>query len=322
MDQSPPQATKPAPVRQYNGGSAPNGSSHAPSASITSLDSRRPTTPPVTQSELDTLRSRIQSQPSDYATGLTLVKKLVEASSILAPSPDAKTTAKKREEYIFAAHKLLKKLVGSGYAPAQFYMADCYGQGLLGLAVDTKEAFQLYQAAAKAGHGPSAYRTAVCCEMGPDEGGGTRRDVQKAVQWYRRAAQLQDVPAMYKLGMILLKGLLGQTRNVGEAITWLKRAAERADRENPHALHELGGLYEAASRDREVSEKVIPDVKYARELFEKAARLGYKFSQRRLGEMWEFGQLGAGIDARQSIGWYSKAAKQGEHGAELALSGW
>jgi TPR repeat protein len=44
---------------------------------------------------------------------------------------------------------------------------------------------------------------------------------------------------MYKMGMILLKGLLGQAKNPREGISWLKRAADRADAENPHALHEL-----------------------------------------------------------------------------------
>ena len=48
-----------------------------------------------------------------------------------------------------------------------------------------------------------------------------------------------DTPAMYKIGIIQLKGLLGQPKNSSEALIWLQRAAERADEENPHALHEL-----------------------------------------------------------------------------------
>jgi len=44
---------------------------------------------------------------------------------------------------------------------------------------------------------------------------------------------------MYKLGMIQLKGLLGQTKNPRDAINWLKRAADQADENNPHALHQL-----------------------------------------------------------------------------------
>ena len=32
--------------------------------------------------------------------------------------------------------------------------------------------------------------------------------------------------------------------------------------------------------------------------------------------------MGSPVDPRQSIAWYSKAAVQGEHQSELALSGW
>jgi TPR repeat protein len=123
---------------------------------------------------------------------------------------------------------------------------------------------------------------------------------------------------MYKMGMILLKGLLGQQKHLGEAINMLKRAADNADAENPHALHELGLLYEAQTG----SEKVIRDEEYASQLFRQAAELGYKFSQFRLGQAYEYGLLGCPIEARSSIGWYTRAAAQEEHQSELALSGW
>ncbi|TKA78468.1 hypothetical protein B0A55_04958 [Friedmanniomyces simplex] len=310
------QLSKPPPVRQYDTASLP------PHARQASTD--RPAQP-VTPQELDHLRAAVTANPNNPKQALLLAKKLVEASNILASEggrADPKTTARNREKYVLEAYKRIKKLAAAGYPDAQFYLADCYGQGLLGLEVDTKEAFNMYQAAAKQGHPQAAYRTAVCCEMGPEEGGGTRKDYAKAVQWYRRAAALGDLPAMYKLGIILLKGLLGQPRNVSESVVWLKRAAERADRDNPHALHELGTLYEGTNTAPDVRQKLIADDAYARELFVQAAGLGYKFSQFRLGQAYEYGALGLGIDHRASIAWYSKAAAQGEHQAELALSGW
>ena len=307
------QAAKPAPMRQQVAAPAP---SHARQAS---------TSQPVTHAELDHLRASTAAIPANNAQSLLLAKKLIEASTVLASESgraDPKTTARNREKYVLEAHKRIKKLAAAGYPDAQFFLADCYGQGSLGLEVDTKEAFNMYQAAAKQGHPQAAYRTAVCCEMGPEEGGGTRKDFAKAVQWYRRAAALGDVPAMFKLGSILLKGLLGQQRNVGESVIWLKRAAERADRENPHALHELGGLYESANTAPDVRGKLVQDDAYALELFTQAARFGYRASQFRLGQAYEYGALGLAIDHRASISWYSKAAAQGEHQAELALSGW
>jgi TPR repeat protein len=275
----------------------------------------------VTYDELNRLRNIVKTNPSDNATGMVLAKKLIEASTVLsdeAGTADARARAKNREKFIMEGHKTLKKLVANGYPDAMFYLADCYGQGLLGLQVDTKEAFTLYQSAAKGGHAASAYRTAVCCEMGHEEGGGTKRDPLKAVQWYRRAAALGDTPALYKMGMILLKGLLGQQRNFGEAINMLKRAAERSDKDNPHALHELALIYESQTGN----ERVIVDEAYALQLFHQAADLGYKFSQFRLGQAYEYGLLGVQIDARTSIAWYTRAAAQEEHQSELALSGW
>lgn len=64
------------------------------------------------------------------------------------------------------------------------------------------------------------------------------------------------------------------------------------------------------------------DEAYSKQLFTQAAKLGYKFSQFRLGCAYEYGLLGSLVDPRQSIAWYSKAAVQEEHQSELALSGW
>ncbi|KAI0099816.1 hypothetical protein GGR51DRAFT_384884 [Nemania sp. FL0031] len=321
---------KPPPVRNYNGGTpaaaagAQGRPSPAPQAPLQNApQNARPLSvteqPPVTIEELERLRAIIKNDPNDQQSALTLAKRLIEAADVLVPRlPDPKSRARSRERYIMDSHKILKKLVGAQNLDAMFFMADCVGRGTLGHEPDPKEAFTLYQSAAKLGHAAAAYRTAVCCELGNDDGGGTRKDPLKAIQWYKRAATLGDTPAMYKVGMILLKGLLGQPKNPREAIGWLKRAAERADAENPHALHELGLLYESA----QPNDVIIRDEAYALQLFEQAAHLGYKFSQFRLGCVYEYGSMGCPIDPRQSIMWYSRAATQGEHQSELALSGW
>ncbi|KAJ5484839.1 Chitin synthase regulatory factor 3 [Penicillium diatomitis] len=335
------QAAKPVPVRQY--GSAPN---PHPTPNPVSIQANGPApgslpvaesgpeplasqmTPakaeesrPITHDELQKLQMSARGNPEDQGLQLKLAKKLVEASVVLVAENthlDPKMKAKAQEKYTLDAHKIVKKLASAGFAEAQFYLADCYGEGRLGLQVDAKEAFSLYLSAAKAGHAQSAYRVAVCCEIGAEEGGGTRRDPFKAVQWYKRAAALGDTPAMYKMGMINLKGLLGQKSNPREGVSWLKRAAERADEENPHALHELALMYQSASGN----DIIVRDEAYASQLFHQAADLGYKFSQFRLGTAYEYGLLGCPVDNRMSIIWYTRAAAQGEHQSELALSGW
>ncbi|KAJ5663208.1 hypothetical protein N7507_003939 [Penicillium longicatenatum] len=310
------QAAKPAPVRNYNNAPAP---AQTPAAAPQPATTDGQT--PITHDELERLQQKARGNSSDQATQLLLAKKLVEAATVLVAENsrlDPKTKAKAKEKYIGDAHKIVKKLSQAGYADAQFYLADCYGEGQLGLEADPKEAFNLYHSAAKAGHAQSAYRVAVCCEIGSEEGGGTKRDPFKAVQWYKRAAALGDTPAMYKMGMIHLKGLLGQARNPREGVSWLKRAAERADEENPHALHELALMYQTASGN----DSIIRDEAYASQLFHQAAELGYKFSQFRLGTAYEYGLMGCPPDNRMSIIWYTRAAAQGEHQSELALSGW
>lgn len=273
----------------------------------------------MTVQELEHLRAVIKNDANDQASALRLAKRLVEASDVLVPNlPDPKARARSRERFLVDANKILRKLEKANNPEAMFFLADCLGRGLFGSEPDNAHAFSLYQSAAKLGHAAAAYRTAVCCEIGNDEGGGTRKDPVKAFQWYKRAATLGDTPAMYKVGMILLKGLLGQPRNPREAISWLKRAAERADAENPHALHELALLYESA----EPNDVIIRDEAYAFQLFKQAAELGYKFSQFRLGCCYEYGLLGCPIDPRMSIMWYSRAAMQEEHQSELCLSGW
>ncbi|KAI1261635.1 hypothetical protein F5Y18DRAFT_440278 [Xylariaceae sp. FL1019] len=313
---------KPPPVRNYSGNSAAAGAQGRPSPASAPMPTQAPMAPEqvlVTPDELERLRAIIKVNPNDQASALDLAKKLLEAADVLvAKIPDPKGRARSRERYLTDSYKILKKLVSANNTDAMFFMADGMGRGAFGHEPDTKEAFTLYQSAAKLQHPAAAYRTAVCCEIGNDDGGGTRKDPLKAIQWYKRAAMLGDPPAMYKVGMILLKGLLGQPRNPREAVGWLKRAADVADADNPHALHELGLLYESA----QPNDVIIRDEQYALQLFEKAAGLGYKFSQFRLGCAYEYGLMGCPIDPRLSILWYSRAATQQEHQSELALSGW
>lgn len=276
----------------------------------------------VTEAEIHQLRITTNTNPNDQVSTLLLARKLILAADLLTPGmPNPKERIKTKEKWTLEAHKLLKKLVSMQNTDAMFYLADCYGRGALGLETSPAQAFSLYQSAAKAGHAAAAYRTAVCCEIGQDDGGGTRKDPLKAMQWYKRAATLGDTPAMYKMGMIMLKGLLGQRADEREAVMWLKRAAERADAENPHALHELALLYSAEKNEGERG-GLLRDEAYALSLFHQAAELGYKFSQFKMGCAYEFGLYGVPISPKESIQWYSRAAVQEEHQSELALSGW
>lgn len=91
---------------------------------------------------------------------------------------DLKTERKNQAAWTMQAHKIVKKLSGHGYAPAMFFLASNYGSGGLGCEVDYEKAYDLYyKSATKHEHAESAYRTAVCNEIGA----GTKRDPQRAI---------------------------------------------------------------------------------------------------------------------------------------------
>jgi uncharacterized protein len=271
--------------------------------------------PPYTKEYIDQYRQRIKADP-DPEAHFAYARYLIDAAKhIGADAKDQRAVKKYRDVLIQEALKVIRRLATQGqpYDEAQFFLANCYGTGMLGLQVDHEKAYHLYLQAAKQNHPASSYRVAVCNEIGA----GTRREPPRAIAFYRKAASLGDTAAMYKLGMILLNGSLGEQKNPREAIGWLRRAAEQADEENPHALHELALLHEMPN-----SGLVPHDPFYAKKLLTQAGQLGYTQSQFKLGQCYEFGTLTCAVDPRRSIAWYTKAAEKGNAEAELALSGW
>ncbi|KAF8163102.1 hypothetical protein B0H34DRAFT_650099 [Crassisporium funariophilum] len=271
--------------------------------------------PPYTKDYIDQYRLRIKADPDPEAHFL-YAKYLIDAAKYIRTMHKDQRAAKKYSEVLVGESlKVVRRLAtqGEAYDEAQFFLANCYGTGALGLQVDHERAYHLYLQAAKQNHAAASYRVAVCNEIGA----GTKKEPPRAAAFYRKAASLGDTPAMYKLGMILLNGALGEAKNPREAISWLKRAAEQADEDNPHALHELALLYE-----QQTGGLVPYDPAYAKSLLTQAAQLGYTPSQYKLGQCYEYGSLTCPVDPRRSIAWYTKAAEKGDSEAELALSGW
>lgn len=277
-----------------------------------------PNFPPVTVENINYLRDEANRDKSPEKLFFFARYLLLACVKQLKPnSQNPERTRQLKDSFNQEGIKIIKKLASYrlGFAEAQFFLGNCYGNGLYGLKQDTEKAFSLYCQGAKLNHPGCTYRAAVCYEVGL----GTKRDTKFAMLFYRKAANLSDPSAMYKLGSILLQGLLGQSANPREAISWFVRASQIADEEHPESLHELGLLYENTSGE---IPSVIPDMDYARDLFSQAARLGYAPSQYKLGLAYENGFLNCPIDPKRSIAWYSRAAEQENPEAELALSGW
>lgn len=273
----------------------------------------------VTAEILSALRVKAQSAPSNMQLQIDLAKRIAEAAEggvVGGATPKIVEANKKR--YRDESLNIMKKAAIAGNPEAMFFIADNHSAGTCGLELSPEKAFPMYEKAAMKGHVPAMFRTAVSYEIGLEGGGGTQHSIPKAMEWYNRSAQGGDTASMYKLGVIQLKGLLGQPRSFRDATQWLNRAAEQADEDNPHALHELALLHMAPPPNTGFPR----DYARSTDLLHRAAELGYKFSQFRLGQAYEHGQLGLPVDPQQSIKWYSAAAAQEEHQSELAISGW
>ena len=210
---------------------------------------------------------------------------------------DIEKAIEKRESLITEALALLKRLADRGHPASQYFLADCYANGIGTYKgkQDFDRAYPLFVLAAKHGHPDAAYRAGTCCE----NGWGCRRESPKAVQFFRKAAAALHPGAMYRLGIAELNGELGLAKRPREGVKWLKRSAEHATAEFPHALHELSLLHEKG-----IYNVVFVDTEYAVELLAQASELGYAPSAYRLGEFYEYGKLGCPQDSALSIHYY------------------
>lgn len=225
------------------------------------------------------------------------VKSLPIPTLATAGQIEIEKITEKREDMIREATGLLKKLADRGHPDSQYFLADCYANGIGTVRgrQDFDRAFPLFVLAAKHGHADAAYRSGTCCE----NGWGCRRESSKAVQFYRKAAAASHPGAMYRLGLAELNGELGLAKSPREGVKWLKRSAEHATSEFPHALHELALLHE-----RGVDNVLFVDYEYASELLAQASELGYAPSAYRLGECYEYGKMGCPQDPALSIHYY------------------
>jgi TPR repeat protein len=233
---------------------------------------------------------------------------MIDASkSLPIPAPTSSNVIQiekaieKREDLIRESTSLLKRLADRGHPASQYFLADCYANGIgtVKSKQDFDRAYPLFVLAAKHGHPDAAYRAGTCCE----NGWGCRRESAKGLQFFRKSAAALHPGAMYRLGIAELNGELGLSKRPKEGVKWLKRSAEQATAEFPHALHELALLHE-----RGIDNVVFVDFEYSTELLAQAAELGYAPSAHRLGECYEYGKMGCPQDPALSIHYYVRSS--------------
>jgi len=82
------------------------------------------------------------------------------------------------------------------------------------------------------------------------KGQGVKQDYEKAVIWYRKAADQKFAKAQYNLGMMYAKGK-GVSRDTKEAAKWCTKAAEQG---NTDAQYFMGLLYSVSSPPKDYVE--------------------------------------------------------------------
>ena len=250
-----------------------------------------------------------------YEFAVFMVNSAAEAvseqpSSSEGPDPSISSQA----DLLREARNILQKLSDRSYPFAQYYLADGYASGLFNKGVPNNDhAFPLFIAASKHGHAEAGYRAALCYEFG----WGCRKDLQKAVQFYRQSASKNHPGAMSRLGLACMVGDMGLTNRYREGLKWLKRAAESADFQYNSAPYELGLLHETGYGD-----DIFRDPSYAAQLFTQSADLGHVEANFRLGDAYEHGKLDCPKDPALSVHFYTGAAQRGHPLAMMALCAW
>jgi TPR repeat protein len=140
---------------------------------------------------------------------------------------------------------------------------------------------------------------------------GFAKDLNQAVNWYRKAA-LNELPlAQYALGFLYERGR-GVTGDLPLAAHWYQRAAENG---LTVAQYRLGLMY--------LDGKGLgKDAAKARNWLAKAGDKGHLNAQLQLGLMYEDGLLGNSDwdgNYQEALRWYKKAAAQGNSDGQMAV---
>ena len=132
-------------------------------------------------------------------------------------------------------------------------------------------------------------------------------DYNKAVKWYRKAAEQEFAPAQTNLGWMYENGW-GVSQDYSEAVKWFRKAAEQG---NARGQSCLGWMYKNGYG---VSQDYSEAVKWYR----KSAEQGNDVGQTNLGLMYHNG-TGVQRNLSEAIKWFRKAAQQGNETAQNNL---
>ncbi|MDR3021896.1 MAG: sel1 repeat family protein [Clostridiales bacterium] len=138
------------------------------------------------------------------------------------------------------------------------------------------------------------YRNGECIE----------KDYEKAVYWFKQAAEQGHSHAQYNLALRYYNGQ-GVKKDIKEATLWFAKAADQG---HSQALYALGFRYlngDGVAKNREL----------AMEIFLKVAEQGFSYAQYNLGkQFYDF------LDYKKAVIWLTKACEQNHPQAQSLLA--
>ena len=195
-----------------------------------------------------------------------------------------------------------RKAALQNYAPAQYYLGNCYFNSN-GIAQDYGEAVKWYRKAAEQGNAGAQFCLGICSYFGC----GMPKDYAEAANWYRKAAEQGTAGAQYGLGDCYRLGT-GVSQDSTEAAKWYRMAAEQGDAK---AQHCLAGIYALGNG-------VPKDYAEAFKWIYKAADQGDDDAQYAVGFSYLVG-IGIPKDNLEAYKWFNLAAARGNQLAKTEL---
>ncbi|KAL7720888.1 Protein kinase domain-containing protein [Entamoeba marina] len=142
----------------------------------------------------------------------------------------------------------------------------------------------------------------VICELGKIylKGDCVPKDVNKALEYFKRAVNQNHKEGFYQLGKIYKSGIYLK-QNIKKAIDCFEKAANQ---NHAKACYQLG----ITCIEKDML-RIIKDPKKAIDYFERAANLDYEKALYQLSEMYLYGESGVKKDEEKAFQYLEKAAK-------------
>ncbi|MDI9819099.1 MULTISPECIES: tetratricopeptide repeat protein [unclassified Legionella] len=169
------------------------------------------------------------------------------------------------------AHKNYQLAAEKNNKVGQFNLALIYEDGK-GVPVDYAKAKVLYSKAAESGHKKSMTQLADLYFHGL---AGDKRDEQQALYWYKKAAELGDGDALYKLGLLSETGVATKLDFVN-AVNYYQQAASKGNEKAKLALARMHQYGLGVSKDNQK----------AAELYKELAANNNTYAQYQLGVIY------------------------------------